>query len=393
MTRLVWAVLLGVAVPAVVAAQAKDNERGRTYFEGGRQAYEAGDYPTAILAFEDAYRLVPRAPVAFALAQAYRKQYAYDNDNGKLKRAVTLYRRYLEEAPRGDRRDEATMHIQALLPLLKAAEAAGPIAVPVVGKRETRLMVVSSAKGARAAIDGGALGPCPLVRPVGPGNHQVRVEADGHFPEELAFAAVEGELSIAKVDLRPRPALVTLQAPGGAEIAVDGRPMGETPLAAPLQLGAGRHYLTVAKRGHQPYARELTLSLGEPRTIDVTLETTGQRKAAIGVLIGGGALLVAGGVTTTLAFLQQGKAQDLDDARATRNLTSAEVAAYARHVDRRDDLRLTSTALFAGAGVLLVGGGLLYLLDSPRPGAAPPSEGLVPIVAPDELGAAWVGRF
>ena len=118
---------------------------------------------------------------------------------------------------------------------------------------------------------------------------------------------------------------------------------------------------------------------------------TGKSDAGGWVLVLVGLFWLA--ITTTLAFLQQGKAQDLDDARAVRNLTAGEVAAYQRHVDRRDDFRLTCTALFAGAGVLLVGGGLLYLFDSPRPGAAPPSEGLLPIVTPDELGAAWVGSF
>ena len=395
MPRLVWGAILCL-VGTSALAQSKDaveSERGRTYFEGGRQAYEAGDYLSAVSAFEEAYRIAPRPQVAFALAQAHRKQFAADGDPGKLKRAVTLYRKYLEDAPRGDRRDEATQHIQDLLPLLKGAEAAGPIAAPAVPKRDTRLMVVSPAKGAIATIDGKLSGPVPFVRPVAAGNHQVRVEAPGHFPEELAFGAVDGELSIAKVDLKPRPALLTLRAPGGADISLDGRPAGETPLGAPLEIPAGRHFLTLGKRGHRQYARELSLELGQARTIDVELEKTGQRQAALWILGSSGVLLVAGGVTTTLALVHQGKAQDLDDARASRNLTAQEVAAYGRHVNRRDDFRLASTVVFGGAVALGVTGFLLYLLDTPRAVAAPPPDTVVPVVGPDELGAAWRGSF
>jgi tetratricopeptide (TPR) repeat protein len=395
MPRFVWGAILCLASATALAQskQAIDHERARTLFEGGRQAYEAGDYPAALSAFEEAYRIVPRPAVAFALAQAHRQQFLADSDPGKLKRAVQLYRKYLEEAPRGERHDEASAHVQYLLPILNRAEASGPIAAPAIPRRDTRLMVVSPAKGAIATIDGKLSGPVPFVRPVAAGDHQVKVEAPGHFPEELAVAAVDGELSITKVDLRPKPALLTLRAPGGAEVAVDGRPVGETPLARPLEVPAGRHFLTLGKRGHRQFARELSLDLGQLRTIDVELEKTGQRRAALWILAGGGALLVAGGVTTTLAFVHQGEAQELDDARASRNLTADEVRSYARHVDRRDDFRLASTILLGGTVALGVTGLLLYIFDTPRAVVLPPPETIVPVVGPDEIGAAWRGQF
>jgi len=57
----------------------------------------------------------------------------------------------------------------------------------------------------------------------------------------------------------------------GAEVAVDGRSLGVTPLKTPARLDPGPHQLVVEKSGSPPFAKRLDLSAGQRLTIPVTL--------------------------------------------------------------------------------------------------------------------------
>lgn len=57
----------------------------------------------------------------------------------------------------------------------------------------------------------------------------------------------------------------------GAEVAVDGRPLGVTPLKTPAHLDPGPHQLVVEKSGSPPFAKRLDVSAGQRLTIPVTL--------------------------------------------------------------------------------------------------------------------------
>src|ERR1044071_10425381 len=103
---------------ASASVRADSTEDARRYFDAGRQAYEAGQYTVAVAAFEEANKLSPRAPITFALAQAYRRQYSIDHDGGKLVRAGALYRQYIAEVKQGERREEATRLLGEIEPLL-----------------------------------------------------------------------------------------------------------------------------------------------------------------------------------------------------------------------------------------------------------------------------------
>src|SRR5262245_55045843 len=101
-------------------------ERAKSLYENGTRAYEAGRYLAAIAVFEEAYRLAPRSPLAYALAQAYRLQYLADGDTAKLKKALDLYQLYLEEAQEGPRRAQALEHATFLEVIWKRIQAELP---------------------------------------------------------------------------------------------------------------------------------------------------------------------------------------------------------------------------------------------------------------------------
>jgi hypothetical protein len=345
--------------------------------------------------------VTPLPPIAFSMAQAYRKRYFEDRDPAKLKRAVELYRKYLELVKAGGRRDDALSNLSDLEPMLARVEAEqraagkGPIQMPAVLKDATQLMVSSRTRGARASIDGGDPGEAPLVREVKPGKHKIRVEAAGYFPDEVDGLAVEGQFVVVEVNLKEKPARLAVRSEPGAEVAIDGRPIGRTPFAGPLEIAAGRYFVSISKNGRYGYSRELTMNRGDDLKLDAPLDVTAQRKASYWVLGGAGALAVAGGVTTVMALLAEGDAKDyLARIERGMNLTDAEAAEYRDARARRDDMVVASYVLYGSAVVVGVTGILLYMVDSPRV-EAPPMRGptVVPVAGADSFGAAVVGSF
>jgi tetratricopeptide (TPR) repeat protein len=395
---------------AQAAAAAEDKakvEEARRFFDAGRQAYESGQYAVAITAFEEALKLSPRPPVMFSLAQAYRRQYFVDKDPSKLKRGLDLYKQYVVEVKQGGRRDDAVQYIAELEPILGRVEdeqrrrGMGPVqAMPAPSAPLTQLMVSSRTKEAFASIDGGELGEVPLIREVKPGTHKVRIEAAGYFPEETEGVAVEGRLVVVEVPLREKPAQITVRTSSAADVAIDGRPMG-SPGARPFEVAAGKHLVTVTRRGHYPITREVTIGRGEAISIDAPLQRTTQRKLSTWMFGGAAAVAVAGGVTTTLAFVHQGRAEDVLDRRKLAPITPEERAEYDDERRKRDDLVDTSYLLYGGALALAATGALLYFVDNPRvegatgsPASSPaPESAIVPTASAGFLGAAWVGTF
>jgi hypothetical protein len=58
----------------------------------------------------------------------------------------------------------------------------------------------------------------------------------------------------------------------GATITVDDKPMGTTPLAAPLRLAAGPHRVRVTKDGFQPFDQAPNVAAGATSTVQIKLE-------------------------------------------------------------------------------------------------------------------------
>lgn len=65
----------------------------------------------------------------------------------------------------------------------------------------------------------------------------------------------------------------------GARLFVDDELIGELPLAEPILLNAGRHWVRVHKDGLAPYSQVVTVAGGDHARIDVVLERTGRPAA------------------------------------------------------------------------------------------------------------------
>lgn len=173
-----------------------------------------------------------------------------------------------------------------------AAERPEPAAKPVVppkrpGAVAGRLLVRSTPAGALVTVDGKASGRTPLtLREIGLSSHTVVVSKPG-FTSETRRITLTGRAPSSTVSVTlttdragrsgaaAKPAAtgsVTVDSrPRGAQVTIDGRAVGATPLSAP-GLSPGVHTVRVELAGHNPVTTSVTVKAGETAKIAVTLE-------------------------------------------------------------------------------------------------------------------------
>lgn len=407
-TRTTLALALLLAAPSALA----QDDQARALFSAGAQAYEAGRYPAAIQAFQEAYRLSPRPGILFSIAQAYRRQYTADRQAGNLHSAIRHYREYIAKVEQGGRRADAISALSELEPLADRLGASGAAAPPPPARASaTRVMVSAQIKEATIALDGQKPVEAPLIAEVKPGKHTLRIVAPGYFPEDREIQAAEGGVVALDIPMREKPGLLTVVARDGAEVAIDGRVAGTTPLPRALELTPGTHFVTVTKRGHKAFAQEMDLGRDEAKRVVVSLDTTGQRVGAYVLMGAGAAAAVAGGVLAGVAFYDQKQAQAIDDRRVSKGgLSVADLASYDSYRGARDELRRAAGIAFGSALVVGGTGVLLAIFDtpaagpprmrdqSPKPGAPVPRDrpmemSAAPVIGPGFYGASLSGHF
>jgi hypothetical protein len=365
-TLLVTLAILAAAAPA----RADDKADAEMFFRAGEKAFNAGQYGPAADAFEQAYAKLPLPAIAFSTAQANRLQYFIDKQPMRLKRAVELYRKYIEDQKTGGRVSDAASNLAQLEPLLRQIEASGANMTAPMPPRQTRLMVMADVDGAKVSIDG-EVGDAPLVKEVKVGEHAIEVTADGYFPIDVKAKAVDGEMIPVDVQLKPKPALLDVHAIGGAHVTVDGRPIGTTPVEG-AEVPAGKHLVTVVHTGRTPFVREVELAYGKTATVDAELRTTTQRKASRLVLAAGTGLVIATGLETAYAWKADSDASDLAKKLMTGGQTPDDLARYQQLHALRDDRVHTAEVLGGITAAVVVTGALMYLFDDPSPeGTAP----------------------
>jgi hypothetical protein len=402
-----------LVVLAASEARAQDTTvQAKALFNAGAQAYEAGQYPAAIQALTEAYRLAPRPGILFSMAQAHRKQYYVDKQPGHLREAVKLYREYVAKVEQGGRRGDAVQALAELDPLYEklGGDAGAAPAPPPDRKPATRISVSAQAKDATVLLDGHAV-EAGIFHDVKPGKHTVRVTAPGYFPEEREVPTAEGGIVAVDVPMREQPGLLTVTALEGADIAIDGRSAATTPLSRPIELTPGSHFVAVTKRGYRAFAQDIDLGRGEAKTLPVRLDVTGQRVASYALLGLAAAGIAAGGALTGVAIYVQSQAQALDTHRTTKGgLSTDDLARYQSDVGTRNDLRTAAGVAFAGGAAVGLTAVFLAVFDQPvvsatarrddrsKPAAPAPRErpmevSAAPLVGPGLYGAAVGARF
>jgi hypothetical protein len=91
------------------------------------------------------------------------------------------------------------------------------------------------------------------------GTHRLECKSPNYKAYEETLRITADELSRRLIKLDPKLGRVSLTATEGAEIYVDGAFVGTTPLRKPIELGAGRHRLTIKKAGYNSWDNDITV--------------------------------------------------------------------------------------------------------------------------------------
>ncbi|MEO8843141.1 MAG: hypothetical protein ABI591_29285 [Kofleriaceae bacterium] len=401
MNRVVILAML-IAIPAH-ADDAATKATAERYFRAGSKAYSAQSFSAAAADFDEAYKAMPVPEIAFSAAQAYRRLYRVDAKPEYVRRAVELYRIYLDQVKTGGRVGDAADSLGELereLERLNIKMTATPtavvehtrlgVSVTIAGQAsDAALHEVGDAtgdvtKGLHATLDGKPIEPFALID-VDAREHVLAVTADGYLPVEKKAVAITGQSQLIELELRAKPATVAVHTEDGAHISIDGR-LAQGPT---LDVPAGKHLITITHRGREPFGKELVVQRGETVTLAAPLRETARRKAVPYVWTGAG-LLAAGAITTSIfALARDSHASDLRDALTKGNQPASVANDYDHTVTSRDHF-VTATWILGGAALAAgATGALLYLFDEPNA----ESLRVTPMVGAGGGGAVLSGQF
>jgi hypothetical protein len=147
--------------------------------------------------------------------------------------------------------------------------------------RTNRLNIRSEPSGALVTIDGRLSGATPTtVRALSPGTYVVRVARPGHVPREERVTLASATVRTLSFELEPgldawTPSVGAVDVdsrPRGAEVIIDGRRFGRTPLRAP-GLKPGVHDVRLALGGYAGAAQQVDVTAGHRSTVIVTLQS------------------------------------------------------------------------------------------------------------------------
>lgn len=221
MRHFLLACLLVAAVPVaggvhgrVHAAEKDDDDGGgsvdaKRRFAEGNERYARGDYPGSVESFRAALAADPKLPGPYRnLGLALRAL-------GRYAEALPMYEKYLQLKPDGRHTERVRREIDFCRQKLGMAPLPPPSAgtgtpAPAVAQAQIKIAVTLSGGRSDAAVrvDGMLRGSTPIVIPVTPGIHVVRLERNGYEPTQREITVKPGEqleLTIAMTALPEAP--------------------------------------------------------------------------------------------------------------------------------------------------------------------------------------------
>lgn len=222
-------------------------------FDRGLSLFNEGDNAGALAEFKQTYALMPNTVVLYNIGLVYAAMMRPVDAVDALTNVVDA------QALSPEQRERA----QKTLADQRA--------------RIGRIAVTTLPEGARIDVDGVEVARTPLNGPlrVAEGNHVIGAVAEGYSParKEIlvagnADASVSFELVLAQAK---RLGNLTIRSRiGDAEVLIDGKPAGKTPLTTSLALPSGVHTVELRRAGYE--SRQQQVELGEGATGQVRLD-------------------------------------------------------------------------------------------------------------------------
>lgn len=205
-------------------------------------------------------------------------------------------------------------------------------------------------------------------------------------PPKKVSAKARKEAETMLQDAKSKTGEITITAPEGSNVLIDGEEIGNTPLAEPIVVDPGQRKVEV-RRGSQGETKTADITAGSKVTLDFTPKPSGPPKTVIvevkeeglltpqtrtAVVITGGALavggLAAGGISLGVGFAKGSERQT-----ATADPFGRETAKAASQTEA--DAKSVAIWCFVGGGVAAVGTTVFYLVTRPRVRTPPVQAG------------------
>jgi hypothetical protein len=133
-----------------------------------------------------------------------------------------------------------------------------------------RIRVISPVPEAEVLIDGAPVGNAPYESDVAAGPHYVSVQKAGFGRFEKQIAVDEGKTTSVTADLRAAGGLRVIANVDGAEVLLDGRPVGRTPLVLET-IESGDHVVTVRQPGFADQVSKIRVDGGQQASVNAVL--------------------------------------------------------------------------------------------------------------------------
>ncbi|RIH84248.1 PEGA domain protein [Calidithermus terrae] len=148
---------------------------------------------------------------------------------------------------------------------------------PVTGT----LNVTSNPQGAQVFVDGRLVGNTPISVSVQPGRHDIELRLAGYDTYRTSVNVGLGQvISINATLERPRPATGTLvvnSSPQGAQVFIDGRLVGNTPIS--VSLNPGRADVELRLDGYDVFRTSVVINPGQTTSVNAGLNA--QRRTGV----------------------------------------------------------------------------------------------------------------
>jgi hypothetical protein len=232
------------------AVKAEARER----FDTGLHLFEKGENAGALAEFKRAYQLIPNPVVLYNMGLVY----------AAMNRPV----------------DSLDVLTQFLADPGAAGAAEKKHATDVRAEQEKRIaqLVVLTDHPATVEVDGVEVGHTPLAKPirVASGSHVVAVEAPGFLGSrrEVTLAGQLTEtiaMSMQPTDTRMAQLVVTCAVPG-AEVVVNGKRVGATPLPASVAVPPGKANVELQRAGYLTAKQTIALDEGARGELSFSLD-------------------------------------------------------------------------------------------------------------------------
>ena len=134
------------------------------------------------------------------------------------------------------------------------------------------LKIQSLVPDAEVFLDGSSLGRAPVERrDLEPGKHYITVRKDGYADYKREVMLVENVPLAFAADLRAIAGLRFLSNPRGAQVTVDGEPIGATPATRP-DIAAGEHIVEFKMAGYFDTRQTIKVEGGKERIVQADLK-------------------------------------------------------------------------------------------------------------------------